>query len=348
MVYPSNFEQKLGFDVIRQLIKNQCLSPAGQQYVNAISFSKDYDEIIRLLTYTEEFRKILLFDDVFPSQDYYDLTSELLRIRIEGTYLEPEQLSILKLSLSSILQILKFFESRDKDKYPELDASAREISIDKSIVQKADKIIDEKSNIRDEASPALKKIRKERIAKQAIVEKKIKQSLKAASQAGWTPDDAGITIRDGRLVIPLLAKFKRQLSGFVHDESSTGQTVFIEPTDVLETNNEIRELEYAERREIIKILIKFADVLRPFIEDLITAYHFLGFIDFIRAKALFGVSINASYPGKIENSPVIKWNEAVHPLLFLSHTSQKKLVVPMSLSLDSAERILVVSGPNAG
>lgn len=348
MVYPSNFEQKLGFDIIRQLIKDYCLSSIGLQYVNEICFSEDREEIVKLLSYTEEFRKVLLFDDGFPSQDYFDMTSGLLQIRIEGTYMETEQLSTLKLSLNSISQILKFFDTRPEEKYPELHSLASEISIESSIIQKTEKIIDEKSNIRDDASPALRKIRKERITKQAIVEKKIKQSLKVASKAGWTPEDAGITVRDGRLVIPLLAKFKRQLSGFVHDESSTGQTVFLEPTDVLETNNEIRELEYAERREIIRILIKFADFLRPFIDDLLKAYYFLGFIDFIRAKALFAISIKASYPGKVESFPVITWNEAVHPLLYLSHTSQKKLVVPMTLSLNSSERILVVSGPNAG
>lgn len=348
MVYPSNFEQKLGFDIIRQLIKEHCLSSSGHQYVNEICFSEDREEIVKLLTYTEEFRKVLLFDEGFPSQDYYDMTSDLLRIRIEGTYMEPEQLSTLKLSLFSIMRILTFFNTRPEEKYPELYSLAREISIESSILQKTEKIIDEKSNIRDDASPALRKIRKDHSAKQAIVEKKIKLSLRAASKAGWTPEDAGITVRDGRLVIPILAKYKRQLSGFVHDESSTGQTVYLEPTDVLETNNEIRELEYAERREIIRILIKFADFLRPYIDDLLQAYHFLGFIDFIRAKALFAISINASYPGKVENFPVITWNEAVHPLLYLSHTSQNKLVVPMTLSLNSSERILVVSGPNAG
>jgi len=305
MVYPSNFEQKLGFDIIRQLIKEHCLSSLGQQYVNEICFSEDREEIVKLLTYTEEFRKVLLFDEGFPSQDYYDMTSDLLHIRIEGTYMEHEQLSTLKLSLFSIIQILTFFNTRPEAKYPELHLLAREISIESSILKKIEKIIDEKSNIRDDASPALKKIRKDRSAKQAIVEKKIKLSLKAASKAGWTPEDAGITVRDGRLVIPLLAKYKRQLSGFVHDESSTGQTVYLEPTDVLETNNEIRELEYAERREVIRILIKFADFLRPYIDDLLQAYHFLGFIDFIRAKALFAISINATYPGKVENFPVI-------------------------------------------
>ncbi len=348
MVFPPNFEQKLGFDSIRHILTENCLCQLGRQYISEISFSSDKESISSSLLFTEEFRKVLLFDEGFPSQDYYDMVQEILHIRIEGTYMEPERLSELKLSLASIFQIISFFRTRSADKYPALFAKTENIIIDPAILKKIEKIIDDRSNIRDDASPVLKKIRKEKASKLASVEKKIAQSLKAASKAGWTPDDAGVTVRNGRLVIPLLAKFKRQLSGFIHDESSTGQTVYMEPADVLETNNEIRELEYAERREIIRILIEFADFLRPFCDDLLHAYQFLGFIDFVRAKALFAISINGCYPSKLLDAPYISWNDAIHPLLYLSHSKQNKQVVPMTLSLNSGNRILVISGPNAG
>jgi DNA mismatch repair protein MutS2 len=348
VIYPSDFEQKLGFDLIRTMLRDTCLSGAGRTYIDEIRFSDDTDEITGQLTLTEELRQVILSGESFSSQDYFDMIPHIHRLRIAGTYLEPEQLSELKLSLSTILEIVSFFASPSGQKYPSLAALAGEVSVDDSILTRVGKIIDNRSNIRDDASPELKKIRKERASKVSSVEKRIAQNLKTASKSGWTPEDAGITIRNGRLVIPLLAKYKRQITGFIHDESATGQTVYIEPADIFETNNEIRELDYAERREIIRILVQFADFLRPHLEYLVDAYRFLGNIDFIRAKALFAVQINASIPAKIISSPHLHWIGAIHPLLYLTHTRQKKPVVPLTISLDSSSRILVISGPNAG
>lgn len=347
MVFPPEFESKIGFDGIRALVKESCFGP-GKHLADQISFSDDLSEIKTLLGQTEELRQILLSQENFPSQDYYDLTGELLRIRIAGTYIEPEQLSILKLSLSAILQIVNFFHKHQRGQFPLLSILCSEITINPDLISEIDRIIDDKAQVRDEASSELKKIRKEKKTKLAVVERKIAQSLKLARHSGWTPENAELTLRDGRLVIPLLNTHKRKIQGFVHDESATGQTVYLEPADVLETNNEIRELDYAERREVIRILIAFADMLRPETEDLIHAYSFLGNVDFIRAKASLAVRINAILPSSLSEKPCIHWNEAVHPLLWLAHQRQKKKVVPLSIELDDENRILVISGPNAG
>ena len=347
MIFPGEFELKVGFDGIRALVKEFCLGP-GRHCVDEMGFLDELPEIRSLLGQTEELRRILVSEENFPSQDYYDLTAELARIRTGGTYIEPENLTLLKLSLSSINQILDFFRKHAADMFPYLSSLSKEVSIDNELIPEIDRIIDDKSQVRDEASSALKKIRKERKTKLGAVEKKIAQSLKLARRSGWTPENAELTLRDGRLVIPLLSTHKRKIQGFVHDESATGQTVYLEPADVLETNNEIRELEYAERREVIRILTAFTDTVRPSAGELIQAYNFLGSIDFIRAKAMLATRINGILPAGISEKPGIQWKEAVHPLLYLAHLRQKKKVVPLSIELDGENRILVISGPNAG
>jgi len=347
LVFPSNFETKIGFDTVRALLHDLCLGP-GKHRAAEMSFSDNLSELRTLLGQTEELRLILLSEEKFPSQDYYDLTDELLRIRVGGTFIEPEELSLLKLSLTSISLILNFFQKHPREKFPYLYSLAGGITVDDTLVPAIDRIIDEKSQVRDDASADLKKIRKEKKSKLASVERKIFQSLKLARQSGWTPENAELTLRDGRLVIPLLSTHKRKIQGFVHDESATGQTVYLEPADVLETNNEIRELDYAERREIIRILTAFTDKLRPSCEELIWAYSFLGTIDFIRAKATLAIRINAILPSTITGEPRIHWTEAIHPLLFLAHQRQKKQVIPLSIELDRDNRILLISGPNAG
>jgi len=347
VVFPSNFESKIGFDGIRVLLKEYCLGP-GESHIGNMIFSDELSEIRPLLGQTEELRHILLSEENFPSQDFYDLTDELHRIRIEGTFIEPEHLSLLKLSLSSISLILDFFRKHPPGNFPFLSSLSGGITIDPELIPGIGRIIDEKSQVRDDASSALKKIRKEKKSKLAAVERKIVQNLKLARQSGWTPENAELTLRDGRLVIPILSTHKRKIQGFVHDESATGHTVYLEPADVLETNNEIRELDYAERREIIRILTDFADILRPCCEDLIRAYTFLGTIDFIRAKATLAIRIRGILPATISGEPRISWNEAVHPLLYLAHSRQKKKVVPLSIELDPENRILIISGPNAG
>jgi DNA mismatch repair protein MutS2 len=371
MYFPTNFEQKLGFDVIRQILGTNCLSSLGLARVDKISFSTDASEIRTWLMQTAEMKQILQFEERFPSQDYYDLIPELLRIRIPGSYLETDQLSELKLSVSTITRLIEFI-SEKKEKYPTLYQMTGEgtgsstgypliemVPLLQSLVDHVERIIDEKSDVRDAASPELGRIRKEKKILLNSVERKILQSFKLARQSGWTPEDAEVTIRNGRLVIPLINTHKRKIQGFVHDESATGHTVYVEPAEIFETNNEVRELEYAERREIVRILIAFAAFIRPEIDLLIHAYQFLGQVDFIRAKARFAIAIHASIPklqaiaasgsGKpAVNAQAFSWNQAMHPLLFLSHQKQNKSIVPLDIKLNPDQRILIISGPNAG
>ncbi|MDD4604409.1 MAG: Smr/MutS family protein [Bacteroidales bacterium] len=372
MIFPSNFEQKLGFDALRQLLRAYCLSSLGRENVDLISFSTDPDEIEQWLSGTAEMRQILEFEEHFPAQDYYDMIPALLGIRIPGSYMEPEQLSELRLSLTAILTLIDFLSERT-NKYPVLNrllqqtefrtqqvrnvalpaichpSSANEVC--PSIIEllaRLDKILNEKSEIRDSASVELQRIRKEKVSMQTSVERKVVQCFNQARKSGWVPEDADITIRNGRLVIPMISTHKRKIAGFVHDESATGHTVFVEPAEIFETNNEIRELEYAERREIVKILAAFATLLRPDIELLIQAYRFLGKIDFIRAKGRLAINTGGRKPMLSASSSSLFWRGAIHPLLFLSHQKQKKEIVPLDIELHQEQRIIIISGPNAG
>jgi DNA mismatch repair protein MutS2 len=368
MIFPSTFEQKLGFDTIRRLLHDFCLGELGRENVDKIGFSSDPAWIGHALALTAEMRNVLEFEERFPAQDYYNMLPALLSIRIPGTYLEPEQLSELRLSLETIGALFAFLANRAV-KYPALYALSSEYAdpggspptlpsrID-FLVTGIGNILDEKSEIRDTASAELKRIRKEKASKQRSVEHRVVQRFKEARQSGWVPEDAEITVRNGRMVIPMVSAHKRKIQGFVHDESATGQTVYLEPVEIFETNNEIRELEYDERREIVKILIAFAAQVRPDIDPLVQAYLFLGKIDFLRAKARLAIETGGRNPGLIVDreqnlhprisSAAFQWRGAVHPLLFLTLGRQKKLVVPLEIAMGPAQRILIISGPNAG
>jgi DNA mismatch repair protein MutS2 len=347
VIYPKNFETKTGFDKVRQMIRDNCLSPVGVQHVENLTFTTDATLIRQQLNQTEEFRQLMLEESGFPSQDYFDLTYELHRIKIEGTYIEQENLFDLKSSLITISDILQFFKKSDPQKFPNLISLSSEIFVDKMIVSSIEGIIDNKGNIKNNASAKLAEIRKSLSKEQASVDRKMRKAMSEAKRAGWTKDDTEVTIREGRPVIPVAAAHKRAIKGLIHDESATGQTVYIEPVEVFEIHNKIRELESAERREIINILKNFSGFVRPEIPNLIEAYKFLGMIDFIRAKASFALKINALKP-KITDQPLVRWNKAVHPLLYLSHKKQNRPVVPLNIQLDNERRILVISGPNAG
>ncbi len=347
MIYPINFEQKIGFDIIREKLKEKCLSSLGTAYVDNIRFKDDYRQIKLLLSRVEEFKRILELEAEFPSQDYLDLTGELNHLKIDGTIIDVETLFNLKISLRTIQDIIGYIGKLSSDQYPTIVKLAGPVLVPTEISDRIEKILDPKGGIRDNASDNLRRIRKDLIKKQQEIEGKIRRSLSAAKKDGHTPLDVEPTIRNGRLVIPVYAANKRKVKGFIHDESATGQTVYIEPTEVFDTNNEIRDLENAEKREIIKILTDFSVFLRPCIPDLVDAYHFIGHIDFIRAKALFGITLEAVLP-QVSNKQTISWRNAKHPLLYLSHKQQKKKVVPLNIHLDQQLRILIISGPNAG
>ncbi|MCX6230158.1 MAG: Smr/MutS family protein [Bacteroidetes bacterium] len=348
MIYPANIEQKLGFDTIRQFIANECISGLGKNLVAGISFKQNYSEINTLLNQTDEFLQILLFDNFFPSQDYYDLTPEIDRIRLQGTFIEIQSLVELRLSLATIFDCIKFLQPVDEEtKYPELFNLAAKVNLNEVILDAIDRILDEKGFIKDDASADLRKIRKELRLKTANAEKKLIQTLSIAKKEGWTGEDVTVTIRNGRAVIPVTATNKRKIKGFVHDASATGQTYYIEPEEVFELNNDIRELEHDERLEIVKILTEFTDFLRPYSQELKNAYYFLAQMDFIRAKGKFAIKIEGIKPLFNRNAQ-LDWYLAKHPLLFLSHQAQKKTIEPLNIKLDNKKRILIISGPNAG
>jgi DNA mismatch repair protein MutS2 len=347
MIYPRNFEEKVGFNRIREMLRELCLSPSGEAYVDRIRFISNYDLLVKLLSQTEEFRQLISMPGNFPSNDYFDLTPELTRIAIEGTYIEQEKLFDLRSSLATINECVKYISKQEPGKFPELRSLINPVNIEPEIVNRIDKIIDNAGKITDSASRELGEIRKKLASKRSSIDRKIKSSLQQAIKSGWVNSDTEVTIRNGRQVIPVPAAYKRQLRGFIHDQSATGQTVYIEPEEIFETNNEIREIEAEERREIIRILKEVSSLIRPEIPALLEAYRILGIIDFIRAKAKFAIKINAIKP-ELDHEPGIDWNLAVHPLLFLSHQKQKKTVVPLNIKLSREQRILVISGPNAG
>lgn len=347
MIYPPHFEQKIGFDQLRDLIKEACISPMGERFVDKIRFSSNKGVIEKLLDQVSEFKDILITGEQFPAKDYFDLREELARLKTPGTFIEQEALFDFRSSLRTINEVIDFFDRQEEDDYPGLRNLAEAVELPNNLLKNADQIIDDKGEIRNSASEKLADIRRQLDTKQKQVIRETKKAFEKAKKSGWIPDNAEITIRNGRTVIPLNASDKRALGGIIHDESSTGQTVFVEPSLSFEVNNEIRELENEERREIIRILTHFTDLLRPFILDLSGAYRFLGLIDFIRAKALFSLKIKAERPVVSENKNLLL-EEAIHPLLFLAHETANKPIVPLNLELDETNRILVISGPNAG
>lgn len=347
MLYPQNLEQKLGFDRLREWLKEACVSPLGRAYVDKIRFSDNFGLVDKLVRQTAEMRYIMQTGQDFPSQNYLDATPYLQRAAIEGTMLMQDEFFDLKVSLATIRLCLRFFENQEPEAFPLLGEYARTIKVERTMTDAIDRIIDERGQIRDNASPELVQIRRRLISEQVNVRKRLDSMLRTAKNSGWIGEDVSLTVRNGRMVIPMAAEHKRKFKGFVHDESSTGQTVFIEPTDVLEANNAIRELEYEERREINRILTRLTDQLRPYLPELHKAYQFLGLMDFLRAKAKLASEMNAINP-KFENQTVIDWRAARHPLLLLSFQKQGKSVVPLSIELNAKQRILIISGPNAG
>ncbi len=347
MVYPKNFEEKIGFEKIRSMLKDFCLSTMGRAYVDKIGFSGNFKKVKQWLFQTEEFRQLLMLGEPFPTQDYHDLTPVLERLKIENSFIEIESLVKLKDSLQTVHDCVAFFNNKDKEQYPELNSIIDKIILDKSILQNIDRIMDERGEIKDTASKELGFTRKNLIQKNRYVNGRIEAILKHAKNQGWAPSGSEITVRGGRAVIPFHATDKRKIKGFIHDESATGQTVFIEPAEIFDVNNEIRELENAEKREIIKILTEFSAYLRPHIEDLKNCYHYLGIIDFIRAKGRLALEMNA-YKPDLQDKQSMEWTHAMHPLLYLAFKNNEKEVVSFNLELNPSQRILVISGPNAG
>jgi DNA mismatch repair protein MutS2 len=350
LIYPADLETKIGFDRIRAMLIDRCMSSLGRRHVERIGMLTQKDRIELLLNQTEEFRQILLQSLPFPQSNYFDPTEAFRRIKPFETFLEPEDLLDLKLSYETILRIIAFLSQRSGEenlKFPWLATLTADLKTDPQLPKDIDRIIDERAEVRSSASPVLAELRRRRQRLEVEANRKIAHLLQQAKSQGLVSSDVELALRNGRQVIPIAAGHKRKIRGIIHDQSATGQTVFLEPEEVFEINNEIRELDLEERQEIIRILKTFTDRLRPLLPDLNACYHMLGIMDAIRAKALIALDMLAQKP-RIKEKPGIQWIKAMHPLLYLSHKAQKKHVEPLDITLENESRILVISGPNAG
>ncbi len=359
MIYPQTYEQKIGFDQIRGRLTGLCLCSLGEGLVREMEFSANFDSIRRQVKQTMEMMRIVQGED-FPDQNFFDVRASLKRIRIQNTSFNVEELFCLQRSLLTIYNIVTFLQRCSDDDntipfYPYLYALTQEVKTYPQMVKRIDQILDKFGHVKDTASPALLSIRQELASTAGSVSRALQNILRSAKGEGLIDKDVSPTLRDGRLVIPVAPAMKRKIRGIVHDESDTGRTVFIEPAEVVEANNKIRELESEERKEINRILMEFTQTVRPEVEDMLRSYEFLAQIDFIRAKAKFAIITKSTEP-RMENKQLLDWAIAVHPLLELKFDTyniehkeeEPRKVVPLDITLTQKQRILLISGPNAG
>ncbi len=365
VIYPNNFEHKLGFDEVRRLLKERCLSTLGKEKVDETAFSTDANEINEWLTQVREFRRLQEEKDDFPMQYFFDMREAVSRIRLENTHLEEDEVWDLRRSLETIVNIVKYLESGAEETasgelrypYPALHSLTEGVTTFPAMIRRIDSILDKFGKIKDSASMTLAGIRHDLEKTQGGISRTLYTILHTAQKDGIVDKDAAPTMRDGRLVIPVAPGVKRRINGIVHDESATGKTVFIEPTEVVEANNKVRQLEAEERREIIRILTVFTDEVRPHVKEILASYQFLAQIDFIHAKSEWA-RLTKGFEPIVMDRPHIDWIHAIHPLLQLSLEKQGKQVVPLDIMLSSKDegerrkenigRLLIISGPNAG
>lgn len=354
MIYPSNFETKIGFDDIRQLLKQRCLSRLGKEAVDGVGFSGDCAQVNLWLRQVGELRLLTEKEEGFPLTFFFDMREAVSRLRLEGTHMEEQELFDLRRSLDTICGILAVFnrgEGNDEGgmtyDYPSLHDMAEGVMAFPNIVRRIDQIIDKFGKVKDTASAALAEIRHNLAKTEGSISRTLYNILRTAQSEGLVDKDVTPTLRDGRLVIPVAPTLKRRIKGIVHDESATGKTVFVEPAEVVEANNRVRELEAEERREVIRILTELSAEIRPYVPQLLDSYAFLGSVDLVRAKVELAKTIGGIEP-KVEGQPLIDWIRAVHPLLQMSLAKHDKKVVPLDITLTPEKRILLISGPNAG
>ncbi len=355
MIYPSNFEQKIGFGEIRTLLKERCLSTLGKEKVDELTFSEDVAVVNEQLQQIREYRRLQQEHDDFPLQYFFDVRESIRRIRLENTHLEEQEVWDLRRSLETITLIVKYLQRGAEETpsgvltfpYPALHRLTEEVTTFPAMLRRIDSILDKFGKIKDSASMTLAGIRHDLEKTEGSISRTLYTILHAAQKDGLVDKDVTPAIRDGRLVIPVSPGVKKKISGIVHDESATGKTVFIEPTEVVEANNRVRELEAAERREVIRILTVFTDEVRPHSQELLNSYGLLAQIDLIRAKAELAELTRAFEP-TVNEFPVMDWIQARHPLLQLSLEKQEKKVVPLDIQLNTTGRLLIISGPNAG
>ena len=367
MIYPQNYEQKVGFDEIRRMLKEHCQSSLGRERVDEIAFSADADVVNEQMSQVREFRRLMQAQEKPEMNYFFDVRESVTRIRLENTHLEEEELWDLRRSLETIGKIVDFL-NRPEDAeregfeprylYPALHRLAEDVMTFPAMIRRIDSILDKFGKIKDSASMTLAGIRHDMEQTAGSISRTLYTILHAAQREGLVAQDTAPTMRDGRLMIPVAPGMKRKINGIVHDESATGKTVFIEPAEVVEANNKVRELEAAERREIIRILTVFSDELRPHVQEVLDSYRFLAQIDLIHAKAEMAEQMQAFEP-EVKAESTMDWIRAIHPLLQRSLAKQDKKVVPLDIRLEGDKetrrqgdknigRLLIISGPNAG
>ena len=344
MVYPLNAIDKLGFSEIKDKIKQKCLSESGRELVEKIQPQTRFDQIDRFLRQTSEFKDLLVNDGAFPVENFFPLKSIIEKARVEGAFLLEEEFFRVLLSLKTVYAIIRYFNERE-GLYPNLEVLFEHLPIEKGIIRDIEIVIDERGKLKNNASRLLLEITQQIQRAEQDALKRINSIFKNAQDSGWTAD-GNLTVRDGRLCIPILAENKRKLKGLIHDESATGQTAYIEPEEVFQLNNKIRDLEFERRREVIRILVELTDKVRPHLPLLLSYHGLLTKVDFVRAKTLFALDIEAEMP-ELSKEAEINLINARHPLLILNE-HHKGTVVPLNIQIDQLQRVIVVSGPNAG
>ena len=347
MIYPANFEQKIGFDRLREQVTALCSMQAAREIIAGEKFSTSRAEIERKQDIADEMRTLLMLDPDAPRDEFPDMEGVLAKIGVEGAFLTTEEVVVLRRALTAVGNMVGFVMNRSEEKYPRLRKRSESVCVFPDVVRRINQLVDDEGQIRDGASPQLVMIRRSIREHEGQVSKRLNQVLNNAKRAGIVDADAMISIRDGRAVIPVSAGNKRKLNGFIHDESATGKTFYIEPVEVVELNNQLKELEYAERREIVRLLTEFTEELRPDAEPIASAGEYLAEMDAVRAKARWAIENGAGKP-IVSTDDRLVLRHAFHPLLAQTLKREKKELVPLDMQLDKQKHILVISGPNAG
>ncbi len=345
MIYPTDFESRLGFTRIREMIIDRCETALAKEIAAVTTFATDYNKVKRNLLQTSQMVRCIDVYDDFPSLGYVDTMHFLKKIGIEGIYLDALELLQLRKSLLLSDSLVSFFA--EKEELFELRALTESVETFKSEVRIIGTIIDDMGQVKDSASKELAEVRTLLSVKEREVGRRLQSILKAAQADGIVDEEVSLSVRDGRLVIPVASAFKRRIKGFVHDESATGKTSYVEPMEVVEINNEIRELGAREKREIRRILLAFTASLLPRVEPIKRVSNFISYIDFVKSKALLAIKLEATMP-TLEDRQVLDLIDARHPLLYLHLKNESKSIMPLSMELNAEHHILIISGPNAG
>lgn len=347
MIYPDNFEQKIGFDTVREQCRAYCTMQRAVQMLDEQRFTASRKEVALRQSLAEEMRQMLAMESNAPTEEFFDIGDIVDKVRVEGAFIDTAEVVRLGKTLASVASTIEFVNSRKAGLYPCMTALSEGVESLAHIVREINRIVDEYGSVRDSASPELAAVRSEIRSREGQVAKRLQSVLQSAKSAGIVDSDASISIRDGRAVIPVAASNKRKLQGFIHDESATGKTFYVEPVEVVELNNQLRELEYAERREIVRVLTAFTAFVRADADAVAHAEEYIATVDMIRAKARWA-NENGGVKPIISDNGTLRLIKARHPLLAQTLRRSGRELIPLDATLDAQHRILVISGPNAG